>query len=238
MRCIICAEAATGHGGDISIAKDLASAAADAGADFIKYQSYQVERINPKDPQADWLRKAYLGRAAHEALMAHCESRHIKFLSTPFDPDSLQMLRDLGLKTFKMASSESHAKWWDPRVDECWFVSYPWGLGWARNGGQTAPVSLFNLTAIPLYPTPLEAVGRATLLDGWSDHGQGLDTCFWAIARGVKVLEAHITLGNGRGRQMPFDRTPQEFARLREFADNCATITSGVATKFSERWKA
>lgn len=243
-RCVLIAENATGHGGDIAVAKDMISAAADAGCDYAKFQTYSLARLNPADPQADWLRQAHLDKAAHETLMAHCEARHIRFLSTPFDSESLQMLRGLGLRTFKIASSESGNDWWLPSWGESWYVSYPWGV--VPNGPRVTIVGdgvyhpedrlTARLTAIPLYPTPLEAVGRATLLEGWSDHGVGLDACYWALAQGVRVLECHLTLGQGKSRVMPFDKTPAQMAEVRRFADACETIRSGVATTYRERW--
>lgn len=235
-RTTLIAEIATTHGGDLAIAKDLISAAADAGADYAKFQTYSLEKLNPRDPQADWLRQAWLSRQAHEQLLAHCAKVGIQFLSTPFDADSLQLLRDLGLRTFKVASSESGRGWWEPNPHETWLVSYPWGMGAPQMGRHA--YTLTSLTAIPLYPTPLECVGRADLLDGYSCHAVGNEACLWAIASGATVIEAHLTLGTGRGRQMPWDRTPVQFARLREFADSCETMRSGVATQFRNRWSA
>jgi N,N'-diacetyllegionaminate synthase len=237
-RTILIAEAATTHGGDLSIAADLIAAAADAGADYVKFQTYSLERLNPRDPQADWLRQAHLDRAAHERLMEECVQRGIQFLSTPFCADSLQLLRDLGLTTFKIASSEAYSGWWAPTDGEQWFVSFPWGVMWPGTTAATVIAPHKALTAIPLYPTPLEAVGRAQLLSGWSDHTCGLDACLWALARGVEVLEVHITLGGGRGRQMPWDKLPADFTKLRQFAESIETIRSGVSQTYRERWSA
>ena len=232
-RCTIIAELSTNHGGDLVLAEDLIRAAADAGADYAKVQTYSLERLNPADPQADWLRQAHLDRAAHERLLAHGEKVGIQFLSTPFDATSLQLLRSLGLRTFKVASSEAARGWWKRQNGEHWIVSYPWG-----QKPPDTPKIITALTAIPLYPTPLECVGQATLLEGWSDHTVGLDACLWALAQGVSVIEAHLTLGDGRGRHMAWDKTPVQFARLREFADNVETMRTGVAQRFRERWTA
>lgn len=234
-RTILIAECATGHGGDLSIAEDMIAAAADSGADYVKFQTYSLAKLNPRDPQRGWLTQAHLDRAAHERLMAHCQTRGTQFLSTPFDADSLQMLRDLGLTTFKIASSESGNDWWSMLAGECWFVSYPWGIVTPDYCERPAHHAL---TAIPMYPTPLECVGRATLLDGWSDHCASLDACLWAIAQGVQVIEAHLTLGDGRGRRMPWDKTPENIKQIRDFADKIATIRTGVSTQFRERWSA
>ena len=233
---ILIAECATTHGGDLQIAEDLIHAARDAGADYAKFQSYSLAKLNPADPQADWLRQAHLDRAAHERLIACCDKAGVKFLSTPFDAESLQMLRELGRTTFKMASSESHNAWWQPQSHERWFVSYPWGRH--EPAAWSYGILQMTLTAIPLYPTPLECVGQATLLDGWSDHCVGLDACYYALARGATVIEAHLTLGPGKSRVMPFDKMPGEFLKLRTFADSMQTIETGVSETFRKRWSA
>jgi hypothetical protein len=139
------------------------------------------------------------------------------------------MLRELRLRTFKIASSESGNLWWQPAAGEAWFVSYAWGRGdWIRE-------VVTRLTAIPLYPTPLEAVDRAPLLDGWSDHVEGIDACLWALSRDVQAIEVHFTIG--KGRVCSWDKTPDQVRELRRFADSCETIRTGVATRFRERWK-
>jgi N,N'-diacetyllegionaminate synthase len=232
---IIC-ELSTNHGGDVDLAIDMVKAAAEAGADYAKIQSYSFARLNPTDPQKDWLTQAHLNEAAHERIFQACRDAGVKPLSTPFDSDSLAMLRRLGLREFKIASSESGNAWWTKGagIGEWWFVSYPWGVSPCITGSAHW---MSRLTAIPLYPTPLEAVGRAPLLDGYSCHAIGNAACFWAIANGAKVIEAHLRL-EGRGRQCAWDRTPAQFRELREFADDVATMTSGVATRFRRRWTA
>jgi sialic acid synthase SpsE len=241
---LIC-ECATGHGGDLDIAADMVRAAADSGATYVKFQTYDLTKLNPQDPQAAWLKQAHLDRADHEFLIKLCGQVGIQFLSTPFCADSLAMLRDLGLTTFKVASSESGNGWFDMRVGEHWIRSWPWGIAPRGMAGTTSLGTLTHegyvkhthLAAIPLYPTPLEAVGRATLLDGWSDHCEGIAACQWALAQGATVIEAHLTLP-GKSRQMPWDKTPEQFRQLRDFADKCETMRSGVSTQFRRRWSA
>ena len=239
---IVC-ECATGHGGDLDIAADMVRAAADSGADWVKFQTYDLAKLNPSDPQKDWLTQAHLDKADHEFLIRLCDQVGIKFLSTPFDAGSLQMLRDLGLTTFKVASSEAHSTWWNPQAGEQWMVSWPWGDSPAgevrvRLERNIGPAQYRALTAIPLYPTPLECVGQATLLDGWSDHTEGIAACQWALAQGACVIEAHLTLGHGRGRQTVWDKSPREFRQVRDFADSVETMRSGVGAVYRRRWSA
>jgi N,N'-diacetyllegionaminate synthase len=226
---ILIAELATGHGGDLELAARMIREAAAAGATHVKTQAYRLERLNPHDPQADWLRQSVLSVDGHRRLMDEADDCGVTYCSTPFDADSLEDLRGLGLRTFKIASSESGRSWWRPEADEHWFVSYPWGL----TDGETEGVAL---TAIPLYPTPLACVGRAELLDGWSDHGEGLSACYRALALGAGTLEVHLTIPGARC--MAWDKTPAQVEAVRAFGEDVATMTGGVARQYRERWSA
>lgn len=122
MSTFIIAEAGVNHNGDINLAKQLIDIAADAGADAVKFQTFQAERVvsryAPKaeyqtqttgktESQLEMLRQLELSASAHEVLISHAQSRGIQFLSTPFDVPSLHLLtRDLGLKTIKIPSGE------------------------------------------------------------------------------------------------------------------------------------
>lgn len=227
------AELASGHGGDMQIARDMIAAAADAGAHTIKVQTYTVARLNPHDPQAAWLTLTALSEFQHEQLIAACEARGVGFLSTPFDPDALALLRKLGCRRFKIASSEALRGWYDPQPGESWIISWPWG----RTAANHRQIKATNLTAIPLYPTPLECVSQVPLLDGWSDHAEGLDACLYQMARGAKVIEAHLTIP-GRSREKPWDKTPTDFQRLRRFAEAIETMQTGISETFRNRWTA
>jgi N,N'-diacetyllegionaminate synthase len=240
-RAEIIAELASSHGGDIVLACEMIHAAAEAGADTVKVQTYSLERLNPADPQAEWLRKAWLSREAHQALIECCNDAKVQFLSTPFDHSSFVMLRDLGLKRFKIASSEAHRTWW--WVAQEALVSWPWGRKGANSRTSQAGTSILttingavitHLTAIPLYPTPLECVSQATLLDGLSDHCEGTAACLYALARGAKVIEAHFTIPGAR--ETKWDKSPAMIREIRQFADQVATMQTGVSTVFRERW--
>ena len=226
------AELATAHGGDVALAEDMVAAAADSGAHTVKIQSYTLSRLNPKDPQADWLRQAHLDVKAHERIIRACERHHVQFLSTPSDAKALALLRRLGRLRFKIASPHRTAEWWMPRADEEFIVSAAWG---ERSDPHCRRPTL--ITTVPLYPTPLECVYRADLLQGWSDHTIGTEACCHMISRGATIVEAHFCLP-GRSRQMPWDKNPSEFREIRDWADKVETMTTGVSHVFRERWSA
>jgi len=116
------AEAGVNHGGSLATACALVEAAARAGADAVKFQSFKTEALvtsaAPKAPyqrrsgasgetQAEMLKRLELSVADHRALVEACGSRGIEFLSSPFDRDSLRMLvEECGVHRIKLGSGE------------------------------------------------------------------------------------------------------------------------------------
>lgn len=120
-RIFIIAEAGVNHNGDMQTAKKLIDAAAAAGADAVKFQTfktenlvcrnaqkaaYQMETTNAGESQFDMLKNLELTPDMHRELIAYCREKEIMFLSTPFDQDSLHYLVDLGLGIIKIPSGE------------------------------------------------------------------------------------------------------------------------------------
>lgn len=118
----IIAEAGVNHNGSIEMAMRLVDAAAKAGADAVKFQTFKAEQVvsryAPKaeyqrrtsdawESQLDMIRKLELSESDHTALIAHAKAAGIEFLSTPFDSKSLAFLIEgLGLSTIKIPSGE------------------------------------------------------------------------------------------------------------------------------------
>ena len=119
--CFVIAEAGVNHNGDLELARRLVDAAAEAGADAVKFQTFSADRLaTAAAPQADYqrrntgieesqramLRRLELPAEAHRELMARCRERGILFLSSPFDEDSADFLEELGVPAFKIPSGE------------------------------------------------------------------------------------------------------------------------------------
>lgn len=118
---IVIAEAGVNHNGDMNIAKRLIEVAADAGADYVKFQTftanelvtseakqadYQIKNTGIKETQREMIRRLELKREDHSMLIEHAEKCGIKFLSTGFDIASLDFLNTLGTPLFKIPSGE------------------------------------------------------------------------------------------------------------------------------------
>jgi len=117
----VIAEAGVNHNGELALARQLVDAAADAGADAVKFQtfdarklasrkapkaSYQKQTTDAGESQLDMLRKLELPREWHHELRERAHARGIEFLSTAFDPDSLDFLESLGMPFYKVPSGE------------------------------------------------------------------------------------------------------------------------------------
>lgn len=122
MSVFVIAEAGVNHNGDVARAEAMVDAAAAAGADAVKFQTfradevaveaapkaaYQVRAEGAAEPQLAMLRRLELDADAHHRLVRRCKDAAIEFLSTPFDLASLGFLvQDLGLETLKLPSGE------------------------------------------------------------------------------------------------------------------------------------
>ena len=119
-RVLIIAEAGVNHNGSMEMAKQLIDAAAIAGVDYVKFQTFKAEKLVTKDAkQAEYqqrnakddsqytmLKKLELSEAQHEELIAYCKEKGVKFLSTAFDMESVEYLHSLKLGLWKIPSGE------------------------------------------------------------------------------------------------------------------------------------
>ncbi|MHA7774499.1 N-acetylneuraminate synthase family protein [Roseibium sp. M-1] len=118
--CFVIAEIGVNHNGDEQMAQALIDAAKRTGADAVKFQSFNADRLveintataayqktnTGKGNQHDLLRELELSLVAHRRLMAHCNEIDIVFMSSPFDLESIDFLDELGVQAFKVPSPD------------------------------------------------------------------------------------------------------------------------------------
>ena len=117
----VIAEAGVNHNGDLKMARALIEVAVEAGADAVKFQTFQANRlVTPDAPKAEYqlqttgegesqlemLRRLELSAAAHRELESYCHDRGITFLSTPFDEQAVDLLDQLGVPALKISSGD------------------------------------------------------------------------------------------------------------------------------------
>jgi N,N'-diacetyllegionaminate synthase len=118
---LIIAEAGVNHNGDMQMAKRLIDEAAAAGADLVKFQTFNASRLvtssvkkadyqamttGNSESQRAMLQRLELTEDMHHELIAHCASRQIGFFSTGFDIECVDLLVRLGQEQFKVPSGE------------------------------------------------------------------------------------------------------------------------------------
>jgi len=221
-RCLIIAEAGVNHDGDLARAHALVDAAADSGADAVKFQTFRVDYLVSDDAaaapyqrrsgatsQRRMLEALQLPSGAWRELADHAAQRDLLFLSTAFDEESLEKLLEIGVSALKVPSGE---------LDNLDLVTHLAGRGLplivstglatldevaaAVAAAREAP-GLALLHCVTAYPAPIEACNlRAirTLLErfavpvGWSDHtDKGAVSAVAAVALGASILEKHLT---------------------------------------------
>ena len=227
MRTVVIAEAGVNHNGDPDLARRLIDIAADAGADFVKFQTFRAEQLatpaagkaayqsaapGDVESQLEMLRRLELSPAWHNALVAHCTKRGIRFLSTGFDEGSVDLLVSLGVEYLKIPSGEitnlpylRHVGRQQKPVILSTGMATLDEIGAAiaaleKSGMRRERLTVLHCTTA--YPAPVEDVNlraMAALRDafdvavGYSDHTRGTEVAIAAVALGAVMIEKHFT---------------------------------------------
>ena len=237
--CFIIAEAGINHNGDVALAAALVDAAAEAGADAIKFQTHFPEHEMLRggataayvgESLFDLLTRTALSREGHATLKARAEKRGIIFLSTPFSREAADFLDTLGVPAFKTGSGEltnvplqRHiARKRKPMIISTG-MSTPEEIDRTVQvvRAEDTPFALMHCTST--YPTPYEHVqlGCITWLQssygvpvGFSDHTLGGFLALGAVATGASLFEKHFT--TSRALPGPDQQGSMEPQELRE----------------------
>ena len=228
----VIAEIGENHLGDLDRAKEMVVAAADAGADIAKFQSYRGADVSPDDEERDWFTEVELSDDAHVELAEVARSKGIEFLSAPFTVERARFLvEELGLSAVKVASSEmlngALLGYLDGRVDTVYLSTGLADLDEVRvavdrlsNVGDV--VVMHCVTQYPLRDEDANLRAIRTLAEafpthriGYSDHTIGLTAPLLAVALGASVVEKHFTLDRSLpGTDHVLSVEPAELAQL------------------------
>lgn len=226
MSVFIIAEAGVNHNGDINLAKKLVDVAVEAGVDAVKFQTfnakrlvcksapkaeYQIANTGTDEKQQEMLDKLQLTEEEFGELKDYCDNKNVMFLSTPFDVESFQFLKSIGMKTVKIPSGEITNY---PLLREigksklevvlstgmCELAEVKRAIEVLKEFGSERITVLQCNTE---YPTPfcdanvkaMLTLGEETGCNyGYSDHTLGNDVAIAAVALGATVIEKHFTL--------------------------------------------
>ena len=224
--CFIIAEAGVNHNGNLQMALQLVDAAANAGANAIKFQtfkteylvtpnavkaSYQLQTTDANESQFEMLKKLELSPEDHKTILAHCKTKDILFMSTPFEESSADFLQSLDISVFKTPSGEitnlpflHHVAKKQIPIIVSTGMSH---LGEVESAvdtiAKTGNNQLALLHCVSNYPTDPQDVNLKAMHTlhtafgypvGYSDHTQGSEITLAAVALGASVIEKHFTL--------------------------------------------
>jgi N,N'-diacetyllegionaminate synthase len=242
----IVAEAGVNHNGKVELGKKLVDAAKVSGADAVKFQTFRVHKVvtryaekadyqkraGPKESQYEMLRKLELSSQDIKKLFDYAKQRHIIFLSSAFDEESVDLLDRLGVCAFKVASGEITdfpllryiAEKKKPVILSTGMSTYEEvkeALATLRKGGIKEIVLLHCITSYParIEESNLRTIetlrNRFRLPVGFSDHTESIAVPVAAAALGAVVIEKHFTLSkNLPGPDHRASVEPSEFKQM------------------------
>ena len=219
------AEAGVNHNGSLEEAMSLARVAKQSGADIIKYQTYKSEKLSSPKAEKFWNKETdnsvfqkdtysildSFQERDYASLKQYCDEIGIEFLSTPFDLDSVDLLKNIGVNAFKIASCDITNF---PLIEKVAKLRLPIFLSTGASNLKEIDeavaiiqnyhneISLMH--CVLSYPTnDLNAniLSISVLKNrypnfviGYSDHTRGIYSALGATALGSRVIEKHFTL--------------------------------------------
>ena len=225
---IIIAEAGSNHNGKLKLAYKLVDVAKRCGADFIKFQTsipalhiskiakkahYQIKNTKKNETQLEMAKKISLSYIQFRKIKKYCQIKKIEFLSTPFDLKSIDFLKSLNMKYFKIPSGEiTNLPYLQKiaRLEKKVILST--GMSNMKEIGDALKILISNgtrkknITVMQCnteYPTPIHHANLKAMLSikkkfkvgiGYSDHTEGIEASLAATALGATIIEKHFTL--------------------------------------------
>lgn len=246
-KVLIIAEAGVNHNGRLDLAIKLIDKAVEAGVDIVKFQTFKSEKIVSKfakkadyqnqttgcvESQFEMIKKLELSFEEFIKVKEYCDKVGIKFLSTPFDSESIDFLYDIGMDIWKIPSGEitnlpylrkisTLAKNVIMSTGMCEVFEVEEAIKVLKKGTVEKITILHCNTE---YPTPMKDVNLNAMLTlekelgveiGYSDHTLGIEVPIAAVALGARVIEKHFTLNkNMSGPDHRASLEPQELKEM------------------------
>ncbi len=243
----VIAEIGMNHNGDIELGKEMIRSAAETGADAVKFQSFRTEQFLSADIDArETYREYELSPEGHTELQEEAHDNDITFISTPFDRASVDMLDEMGVPCFKIASSdltnypflEYIASKGKPMILSTGYSSFSevaTAIETIQEAGNDDLVVLHCLSTYPAPPEEMNLNVIPKLRDafelpvGLSDHTQESPVApVTATAFGASVIEKHFTIDNDLpGFDHGMSEDPDAFSRM---VDQIKTTFTALGT--------
>ena len=242
--CYIIAEIGINHNGDVRIAKNLIDVAVDAGANAVKFQKRDLNKLykhefleNPNLESQGFeilvgvLNEVEFDKLEYQKIIDYCNEKHITFLCTPWDTSSVDFLEKFNVPAYKVASadmtnfpllkylcSKNKPLIISSGMSEMYEIENT--VNFLKN--QNADFILLHCNST--YPSPIDSLNLElipTLSEkfqipiGYSGHESGLIPSLAAANMGAVMIERHITLDKTmEGIDQSSSLEPEEFTQL------------------------
>ena len=254
-RCLIIGEIAQAHESSLGMAHAFVDAVARAGADAVKFQTHIAAAESTREEP--WrVRFSHQDRTRYEywkrmefteeqwrGLKQHAEEVGLKFLSSPFSVEAVDLLSRVGVAAWKVASGEvSNEQMFERMIATRLPILLSTGMSpleeidAAARKVKDAGLNLTVLQCTSMYPTPPEKLGlnlipffrkRYGCKVGLSDHSGTIYAGLAGAVMGIEVLEVHVTLSREMfGPDVPVSVTTQE---LRQLVEGVRFIEKAIA---------
>jgi sialic acid synthase SpsE len=237
---LVIAEIGNNHDGSVHQAERLIAAAAEAGAGAVKFQTHIAEaEMHPStptpphfdEPRWEFTKRMELSLNDHRRLQGFAREHGLEFFSSPFSVEAVELLEEVGVPAYKIASGEVTNP---PLLEAVAATGKPVLLSTGMSGIEDVERAMSYLEGSEVllmqctsnYPCPPEKVNlrampalgrRFGTLYGLSDHTPDVHTSVAAVALGASAIEKHFTLSKRLyGPDHHASLTPEELARLVE----------------------
>jgi len=226
-KTVIIAEAGVNHNGKLKFGKRLIDEAKKAGADIIKFQTYKAKKLTTKNAPRFWNWKGELkkngtqydsysnldsfSKNEYRQLINYCKKKKIEFLSTPFDEESAEMLIEIGMKGFKVASSDiTNHPFLEFLAKKKLPILLSSGASSINEIKEAVKIikkcgnkNVLIMQCTLCYPTKPQDANLLAINDikrnfpknlvGLSDHTLGIEVASASVLYGVSAIEKHFT---------------------------------------------
>lgn len=231
----IFAEIGQNHNGDLELAKELILQAKKNGADVAKFQVYNAKKLFPPRDVNEWFDyncKTELSKQDVSILKDFCDKNKIEFMASVFDLERIEWLEDLGVLRYKVASRSIYD---NELLDALSSLNKPLILSLGMWKEKEFPkinskAKVEFLYCISKYPTKLSEVNLINVdfskYSGFSDHTEGVTSSIFAITKGARIIEKHLTLDKAMyGPDHSCSMNPEELKIISNFAKDCQFLT-------------
>ena len=246
------AEIGWNHMGDMTLAKDMITAAKESGCDFAKFQTWSVDRLKSgvwdTDGRREIYEKAELDLDKHLDLKNYCDEVGIRFMSSVFSIEDAKLLKQVVTDYVKIPSFESRNR---ELIHYCLkhFEHLIISTGTStfdemRSVVVNIPKDRFTLLhCVSSYPCDLDIVNLPRIQDlkmlsnsvGFSDHSQGIESSILSLGMGVSFIEKHFTINNDLpGRDNKFAILPSPMRSLSYYVKVAGKVMNDKGSDFQD----